>query len=199
MDLALVARELGIPYEQMEFLNPTFRTSIVPESDNGYAINLPKKKVGLFLANAERFYEASQTGGPETAATNAPAAAQPVAAAKPQDVDRRTHKVRRGETLSSIASRYRCSVNDICVWNGMKGHVIKEGQSIVLYANPAAAAATARGVQQDGGGTNYHVVQKGDTLWDIAKRNGLSVQELKELNGLGNQSELKIGQKLKIG
>jgi membrane-bound lytic murein transglycosylase D len=199
MDLALVARELGIPYEQMEFLNPTFRTSIVPESDNGYAINLPKKKVGLFLANAERFYEASQTGGPETAATNAPAAAQPVAAAKPQDVDRRTHKVRRGETLSSIASRYRCSVNDICVWNGMKGHVIKEGQSIVLYANPAAAAASARGVQQDGGGTNYHVVQKGDTLWDIAKRNGLSVQELKELNGLGNQSELKIGQKLKVG
>jgi membrane-bound lytic murein transglycosylase D len=198
-DLALVARELGIPYEQMEFLNPTFRTSIVPESDNGYAINLPKKKVGLFLANAERFYEASQTGGPETAATNAPAAAQPVAAAKQQDVDRRTHKVRRGETLSSIASRYRCSVNDICVWNGMKGHVIKEGQSIVLYANPAAAAATARGVQQDGGGTNYHVVQKGDTLWDIAKRNGLSVQELKELNGLGNQSELKIGQKLKVG
>ncbi len=198
-DLAVVARDLGIPFEQMEFLNPTFRTSIVPDSEKGYAINLPKKKVGLFLANAERFYEASQAGGSETAAANAPAAAQTMAAAKPQDADRRTHKVRRGETLSSIASRYRCSVNDICVWNGMKGHVIKEGQSIVLYANPAAAAATARGVQQDGGGTNYHVVQKGDTLWDIAKRNGLSVQELKELNGLGNQSELKIGQKLKIG
>lgn len=201
LDLELVAAELSIPYEQLAFLNPTLKTNIVPATDQGIAISLPKKKVGLFLANASRFYEAPAVES--EAALVAQSAAPAPSASAPQEAEKRVHRVRSGETLTAIASRYRCSVNDICVWNGIKGHVIKEGQSIVLYAtSPASAAATAR-TQQEGGSSNnsntFHVVQKGDTLWDIAKRNGLTVQELKEMNGMGSQSELKIGQRLKVG
>jgi len=194
MNLEQVSQALRIPYEQLSFLNPTLRTNIVPATEQGMAITLPKNKVGVFMANAATFYDVAQP-----VASVAYASASSVAT--PAPTDRQTHKVRKGETLSSIASRYRCGVNDICTWNSIKGHVIQEGQTLVLYTDPATAAANARAVQQDssGGGTSYHVVQQGDTLWDIAKRNGLTVQELKELNGLGNQNELKIGQKLKVG
>jgi LysM repeat protein len=42
------------------------------------------------------------------------------------------------------------------------------------------------------------VVQAGDTLWDIAKKNGISVDKLKELNNINNHYRLKIGTKLRI-
>lgn len=193
LNLEHVSDALEIPFEQLTFLNPTLRTSIVPATEEGVVITLPKKKIGVFMANSATFYDVARP-----AVSVAYVAASSSASAN--DGDRQTHKVRKGETLSSIASRYRCGVNDICAWNGIKGHIIREGQILVLYTDPAVAAEKARSAQQDGsGGTNYHVVQQGDTLWDIAKRNGLSVQELKELNGLGNQNQLKIGQKLKVG
>jgi len=193
LNLERVSDALGIPYEQLSFLNPTLRTSIVPATEQGMVITLPKKKVGVFMANASTFYDVEQPVASVASST----ASSVVTAPQP---DRQTHKVRKGETLSSIAARYRCGVNDICSWNSIKGHIIQEGQTLVLYTDPAAAAAKAQTVQQDrSSGPSYHVVQQGDTLWDIAKRNGLSVQELKELNGLGNQNQLKIGQKLKVG
>lgn len=47
------------------------------------------------------------------------------------------------------------------------------------------------------GSTNYYVVKAGDTLWTIAKNNGISVNELKQINNLSNNS-LSIGQILKL-
>jgi LysM repeat protein len=46
----------------------------------------------------------------------------------------------------------------------------------------------------------YHVVQPGDTLWDIAKRYpGVSVDDLKRLNGGAVQDGLKVGDRIKVG
>ncbi len=44
----------------------------------------------------------------------------------------------------------------------------------------------------------YHIVQPGDTLWDIAKRyNGVTVQQIKDVNRL-NSNNLRVGTKLKV-
>jgi LysM repeat protein len=92
-------------------------------------------------------------------------------------------------------------VNDICAWNGIRGHLIREGQNLVLYTDPAVAAAKARETQEASAPAKdgVHVVQPGDTLWHIAKQNGITVQQLKELNELGANDQLSIGQKLKVG
>ncbi|MBR1513631.1 MAG: LysM peptidoglycan-binding domain-containing protein [Bacteroidales bacterium] len=44
----------------------------------------------------------------------------------------RTHTVRKGETLSSIARKYGCTVNDIKKWNGMKSNTVKIGQKLKI-------------------------------------------------------------------
>ncbi len=45
----------------------------------------------------------------------------------------------------------------------------------------------------------YHTVKKGDTLWDIAQQyKGVTVEDIKKWNNLGNSSKLQVGQKLKI-
>ena len=77
---------------------------------------------------------------------------------------------------------------------------MREGQNLVYYSRTAApkkSTSTASVASTKGG--RYHVVQKGDTLWDIAKRNGISVAKLKELNNINNHYRLKIGTKLRIG
>lgn len=190
VDLKHISDALQVPYEELAFLNPTFRTSIVPATQQGIPITVPKKKVGILVSNLTAFYEVAEPRVSEAHVTASSVVSQ----------DRQLHKVRGGETLSSIAARYRCSVNDLCAWNGIRGHMIREGQDLVLYTDPAVAAAKARENQSESPAKDgVHVVQPGDTLWQIAKQNGLTVQELKELNGLGNQHQLKIGQKLKLG
>jgi membrane-bound lytic murein transglycosylase D len=112
---------------------------------------------------------------------------------------RKTHKVRYGETLGGIASKYRCRVSELRDWNGISGNMIREGQRLVVYsqvgtANTTSASKTATAIPE-----GYHTVRKGDTLWGIAKNNGVSVSELLKLNNISSSATLKVGSRLKIG
>jgi membrane-bound lytic murein transglycosylase D len=44
----------------------------------------------------------------------------------------KTHTVKKGETLSSIARKYGCTVNDIKKWNGLKSNTVKVGQKLKI-------------------------------------------------------------------
>jgi LysM repeat protein len=102
--------------------------------------------------------------------------------------------------LGGIAARYRVRIDDLRDWNGINGNLIREGQSLIVYSRTAAApATTSTSTVSESSGGRYHVVQAGDTLWDIAKRNGITVDKLKELNNISNHYTLKIGTKLKVG
>jgi membrane-bound lytic murein transglycosylase D len=189
-NLNTLASVLQVPYEQVQFLNPRFRQGIVPENKDGLPVILPTEKVGIFLSNQESIYELDKEKVNDAYANQEEIM---------KDV-RRTHKVRRGETLGGIAARYRVRVSDLRNWNGIRGNLIREGQNLVVYSQTAAPTrSTTQNTVKSSSGSRYHVVQKGDTLWDIAKRNGISVNKLKELNNITNHSNLKIGTKLRIG
>jgi membrane-bound lytic murein transglycosylase D len=102
-----------------------------------------------------------------------------------------THVVRKGESLSTIAKRYRTSVATIKSLNSLKKTVIYPGQVIVVRAGTARRSSSA--VATNG----VYRVQSGDTLSGIAKANGVSVADLKRLNGL-NGDGIRAGQRLKV-
>jgi membrane-bound lytic murein transglycosylase D len=191
-DLVTLSSVLQIPFEEVAFLNPMFRHNIVPETEDGMTLILPKDKVGVFLSNQAEIHELGKEL-PNMAFANQ---------GEIMKETRKTHKVKYGETLGGIAARYRVNVSDLRDWNGIRGNLIREGQTLVLYtqtASPSQSTSTSTVSESSNTGGRYHVVQAGDTLWGIAKSNGISVEKLKELNNISNHYQLKIGTKLKIG
>jgi LysM repeat protein len=105
-----------------------------------------------------------------------------------------THVVRRGESLSTIARRYGTSVAALQQLNGLKKTVIYAGQVIVVRGSARAPARSSASAVATGG---VYRVQAGDTLSGIARANGVSVADLKRLNGLSGD-DIRAGQRLKV-
>lgn len=109
--------------------------------------------------------------------------------------------VQDGDNLGNIARTYNCSVDDLKTWNNMSTIIIKPGQQLKVKAPVAKIEIKPKTILSKTSSTNnnitYHVVQKGDTMWGIATKYNISVDELKKLNNINNNS-LIIGSKLKI-
>lgn len=92
----------------------------------------------------------------------------------------RIHRVRRGDTLSELASKYGTTVRSIQQANGLRSSRIKRGQRLKIPH-----------------GRMIHTVQRGDNLTKIAKRYGTTVRHIKSTNNL-RSSTIHPGQKLSI-
>lgn len=104
----------------------------------------------------------------------------------------KTHKVKKNETLVSLAKKYRVSVAELKNANNRLNSSIKSGDVLVIPTratrSPSEAATEAAA---------SYKVKKGDTLSRVAKRTGVAVADLKRLNGLG-RGRLKPGQILAL-
>jgi membrane-bound lytic murein transglycosylase D len=107
---------------------------------------------------------------------------------------RMIHTVRRGENLSVIASRYGSSVGAIKQANGLRRTMIHPGQNLIVPRFADAPPVPSRRQASDGG----YVVQANDTLWDIARAFGVSVDALCAANELNKRSVIQPGQRLEL-
>ncbi len=109
------------------------------------------------------------------------------------------HRVRKGETLQKIASRYHTTIDSLRSWNGISGSSIRAGQRITAYYRTVASAPTetndAPATVAVGG---QYKVRRGDTLYSIAQRFGMTVDQLRSANNLGRKSVIKPGDRLKV-
>lgn len=105
-----------------------------------------------------------------------------------------TYKVRSGDSLISIANKYKISVTTLKNFNGLKNNIIKIGQSLKI---PSQGNVQSSNLNYSNVGSVVYTVRKGDTLLNIAIKYGVSVNALKQSNNL-KSSLLSIGQKLRI-
>lgn len=104
-----------------------------------------------------------------------------------------TYTVQRGNTLSQIASSYGVTVNDIVEANDIQNpNLIYPGEKLRITGS---TSTTLNPVLQN----NYYTVQRGDTLSGIARRYGVTVQYLINLNGISNPNLIYPGQLIKVG
>lgn len=110
------------------------------------------------------------------------------------------HVVKEGETLFEIATQYKTSLTELKKANNLETTLVSKGQRLrvknfdsldyEVINNPSTPITR-------NSENNFHIVEEGETLYGLAKRYGLTVDELKRSNNLTSNIIL-IGQKLKI-
>lgn len=181
LDLEVLAERASMPVEQLADLNPALVHRLTP-ADGRYQLAVP--------CGQEEALATVIAGIPEA-----------------ERIRHFMHVVRKGDTPSAIARRYGSSVEAILAANKLKGpRSLRVGQTLVVPRTPGAVVAAARrpAAKVDPApsrasarppateGSGSYVVQSGDTLYDIARRHGTSVAELKRLNNLAS-SRIKPG------
>lgn len=135
----------------------------------------------------------------ETTATVPP---RSVAAARPAAQNGTTIIVGTSDTLDLLARRYNVSAAAILQANGYKGpRVLSPGQQLIIPKQTAvAAAAPSRAASKPAAAAppSVHIVNRGDTLMGIARRNNVPVTELARANHLDQSAKLSLGMKLTV-
>ncbi len=124
-----------------------------------------------------------------------------ISPAKPSMV---TYKVRPGDNLTVIAKRSNTTVEQIRKDSNIKGDIIRPGQIIKVRYTPKGYKAPAKSSSKGSAGSSSKstadktvTVKKGDSLSAIAAKNGVTVQQLKDQNGIKGNT-IMAGQKLTI-
>jgi membrane-bound lytic murein transglycosylase D len=112
---------------------------------------------------------------------------------------RQTYKVRKGDSLWSIASRHNLSEQELRSWNklGSKS-TIYPGQVLVVSQRAAKAQNAASRPVTNSARQNSYKVLSGDSLWTIARKFNITEKELREWNSLGQKDILQPGQILQV-
>ena len=106
-----------------------------------------------------------------------------------------THKVRRGESLFSIAEDYGVTIDNLKEWNNLSSSSIDAGQTQIVDASAAKASKKSSGSSEKKAATTKHKVRRGETLGAIASRYGVTVDNLKDWYNLSS-SRIDVGQTL---
>lgn len=153
---------LDISEEQLEYLNPIYKSKYIPSIDNEYFyLRLPKNKIGIFVSNEEKIYgylayleqekirniQLAQVRKRDSIAKQDSIAVASNFRMKNDDtteyeevikkrtkevVSKNYHKVKKGESLGVIADKNNVSISDLRKWNNIKGSNINAGQSLVI-------------------------------------------------------------------
>jgi membrane-bound lytic murein transglycosylase D len=103
------------------------------------------------------------------------------------------HEVKQGETLYSISRKYNMPVEELKTLNQLSGNTVSIGQKLLL----SKAAAPRSEEKSANNPPETHVVAAGETLYGIARKYNTSVEELKKINQLTDNT-LSIGQELRL-
>ena len=175
MRLKDIAKAMYIPGKNLEELNTELRYKATPPES--YELKVPKGKGPLLVANLDKISTWTQ-----------PARRYAY------------HRVRRGETLSHLAARYRTSARAIAAANNISTRsIIRIGQRLKIPSRgsrPVYAKASKTSSYGKSGSIN-HRVRRGDSLWLLARRYNTNIKEIKRLNNL-KSTRLHIGQRLVI-
>ena len=206
VDMGVVEEWIGYNRVKLGYLNPMYLTEIIPaDSLEKLPIKLPLTLIADFMAFEDSIYKYSSLDYKYWVNSEKPARKEVI------------HVVKSGETLESITKKYHCTEQDIRAWNVLTYVKIRTGKKLVVFQllqepsesdtkssyvapkeSKPSLATVAKPASSSSSKYVEHTVQKGDTLWGIAKKYNGSVDEIKKLNSHLDMTTLQTGTKLKI-
>lgn len=181
IDLDLAAELAEISLEDMYLYNPGFNRWAT-DPDGPHHLLIPLEKAEILTENLKQY---------------------PVK----ERITWKRHRVRSGEVLGTLATRYRTTVSLIKRVNGIRSNNIRAGHTLIIPVarkdlkryrlSSSQRLKTLQNRQRAGFKVEYKV-REGDTLWDIARKYDIGVMQLAKWNGMAPRDPLKPGQKLVI-
>jgi len=191
---------VGVPMDDLKNLNPQYSHEIIPASEShSYILKLPYTWTAAFVdADKDTLYKHKADSLFSSKVLKEVENSSSAASAKPRRV---AYKVRSGDYLGKIASRYGVTVSQIKTWNNLRSSNIRVGQILYIYSGKASSgsgAVSSSSSSTSSSANRTYTVKSGDSLYLIAKRYpGVSANDIKKANGLSSD-RIKPGQKLKI-
>ena len=206
---------LDMPVEQLQFLNPSYKRDFIPfQEDKKHFVRLPLDKVAIFTSNENQIYAYCDY---DFNKREKPFSSQEMVADASSDASvvskTKYHKVRRGESLGLIAKKNGVTVSELKRWNGLRSNTISAGRNLKIIKEERIAFTPKKAVESPVAkavvstdtikvknvkpieAANYHVVEKGESLFSIAQKYDVTNEELKTWNEL-EQDNILVGSKL---
>ena len=181
IDLAVAAQLAGLNMDELYTLNPGFnRWATDPAGPHRLLVPLAK----------EQTFREKLAGLPPE-----------------QRMNWQNHVVKKGDTLGRIAARHRTSVSALKNINKLRSNTIHQGDSLrvpvpkqaLRHYTLSVDGRRLHGLKDTGDGKKFvYTIKRGDTLWDIGRKYGVSVKQLAGWNGISPRKILRPGQKLDL-
>lgn len=119
---------IGLPMDDIRYLNPMYRKDYVPKSGSGSVLVLPADKVGPYLRNENQIigYDFEPVDYQKMMETSADTKGK----------EKLVHEVQPGEYTHKIALQYGCTIENIKAWNGLVDYSLYPGQKLVIWVDP---------------------------------------------------------------
>jgi membrane-bound lytic murein transglycosylase D len=182
-DLEVVARLAGINYDDLRELNPELRRWCTPPNYPGYQLKVPKGSGARFAAEFAKLPEDQRFQ---------------------ERISYARYKVKRKESLATVAKRFNTSVEALTELNQLKANASLRGKTLVVPVQIAAAGgqpdrSNERSARKSASVFNkYYTVKRGDTLVSVAKRFNVSTKVLAAWNNLTGKVALKPGRRIVV-
>ncbi|SEM06693.1 membrane-bound lytic murein transglycosylase D [bacterium A37T11] len=185
ISLQIIAKALSVDIRALQLLNPAYKKEVI----NGSYESPKRLVVPQVDKSAYTNLYAALNGLADQDIQVIEASEDITKTAKPIRLS--YHRVRRGETLGTIAKKFQVEVQDLKAWNHIKGSAIVPGQRLkIAFGKIASGKALSMA-------TATYRVKRGDTLSEIADKNGITVSKLKAANNIRN-NKIRAGMLLKI-
>lgn len=203
-----ISKLVNWPVDDIKALNPVYKTTYIPSTKPSQCISGPLEKIGLLVSLEDSLYglERKLYSG-EVAPVVKPIDLEPVVVDSLDSLGNSIpalgnyiyHKVKSGETMGTIATKYGVTVEQIMEWNALRTTNIYVGQRLQLKSGPGGATQTTTTVPVTPKPVKkYYSVKSGDTFSKVASRHGLTQAQLTKLNPGININRLTVGQRLRV-